>query len=361
MKLLTLVFLSVFGAHVAAKDALIVLAQHPQSETHIKHVLTALPQFGAGATLRFVSAHHGQSIAELNIPEDKRYHAPKALMKFNQRKIAALLRYVRSDAQPMNVPFTLSEILRYHNEYTEIVILGTMDFEMGAGALPADSNITQSPQESIYGTRGIEERLKGKRIHWWLPRAATDIQYAQAVQRFWHLYVHHQRGALVSFTHDKNVIISRLLNNASPLPMTDTLTVAPDAAPLNALPHDGLSVQLRWQGAAIDLDIYGWVNGAERPVYYANPRTDFARHMKDIRAGTQNNVQGETIRFAPHIAFCDIRIGVNIYFGAQAQDTLQASLHMTWGAFETVHHFTMTAQSMQFNAPDIFPEQADCP
>lgn len=360
MKLFTLVFLSVLSAHAAAKDALIMLTQHAQSEAQIKHVLGSLPQFGAGATLRFISAANGQSIAELNVPADKRYHAPKALMKFNQRAIAALLRYVRADARPANVPFTLDEIVRYHNDFTEIVIVGAVDFERSAGALPADSNIAQSPQDSLYGARGMEERLKGKRIHWWLPRAASDIHYGQAVQRFWHLYLHHQSGALVSFTHDKNVMMSRLLNEAAPLPMTDRLAVAHESVPVTSQPHDGLSVQLRWLGAAIDLDIYGWAAGAAQPVYYAHPRSDFAQHMKDIRAGSQANVQGETIHFAPHLSLCDIRIGVNIYSGAQPQDNLQAALHIKLGKIETVHRFTLDAQSVEFHAANLLPAQERC-
>ena len=177
MKKITLLLLALLSADVVAKDLLAVLSPKTASKAEIALLIEQLPKLDAGDNITVLNGADGSTIARLTLPEDERFHASKALFNFNQKPIAALIQFVQSLANkaPLNLPRVLGEIARYHRGYEDILIVGEVAFNMEEGHYPADSNLHLMPSQAGYGTRGIEERLKGFRMHWLLPVSYTHL------------------------------------------------------------------------------------------------------------------------------------------------------------------------------------------
>ncbi|MCY7297302.1 hypothetical protein [Alteromonas sp. a30] len=341
-KVILITLAMLMTASAQASDLLVLLSQNTTTKKHIELLIEQLPKLEAGSHITVLNAKDGHTVAKLSLPKNTRLHQPRALFNANQNAIAALMQFVQNpkDEAGLNLPSVLGEVARYHRRYTDILILSDIRFNLEEGHYPADTNLFALPARGDFGTRGIGERLKGKRIHWLLPQGFDDARYGENVQRFIHLYLARQSAELVSFTHDKAVVMQRLQQNAAPLPMTYTIS---EAMTSTAPSHPTyLQLGIGWQAAGIDLDIYALIKGETLPVFYANSQTVRAQHFKDIVTGSSGTEQFEIIRYLQDVDICTVIVGVNFYRGI-APDGVKATLKAQYGNKQYQHDFTFTA------------------
>lgn len=389
----------IFGALMALSatfnvhaDTLVLLSPFQTKQAAQQDFITAvtlLTEADLGETITVINGEDATTIATLSVPEDKRLASYNARINHNLTGIAALKQFMESahvgerSEGAINLPFTLGEIARYHRHSSDILVMATARFDINGisqdiidgDRILKDSNIGQSPQQGIFGTQGIEERLKGFRIHWLLSAPLTDNHYRKTVHRYWHLWLHHQRAELVSFTQDKNTVLRLLKDNAPALPMNDVLqvpvepktTAAPTNKPLFSLPvsitaldaaawhrPQKVRIGIRWQGD-VDLDIYAATSINQQPVYFANPSNAAARHFKDVLQGSDNKAElYETIEFYRPVNLCTLVIGINHYSGA-SQHPVQGVLRTEIGnkVYETAFTFARSKGNRGTDMRDV--------
>ncbi len=355
-KLTVSLFVGLSIAMNVQADMLVLLSPYQDKVDVQQQVITTielLTELPLGEKITVLNGETASTIATLNVPEDERLSDYNSRINHNVEAIAALGQFIQSvdigdrTAGAMNLPLVLGEVARYHRYANDILVMGSGGFDIqgvsqeviDGDKILLDSNISQSPRQSLFGTQGIEERLKGFRIHWLLPAPIADTEYKDSSQRFWHLFLHHQRAELVSFTHDKASVLRRLKANAPALPMAYELTLASESRqmkqreaalfnlPLSKAPLDTatwhrpqkLRLGIRWQGHAIDLDLYASTTPTRAPVYFANPMTSVARYFKDILSGGNSKTTlYETIAFHRAVDLCKLVIGINHYGGTTA-------------------------------------------
>ncbi len=365
--ILTIGMLCIFQNKTLADDTLVILSPHQTPQILQKQLQETLNIFAVqntGESLTYLDGETGQTIARLEVPNDERLAEHQtARLNHNKAQLAKLGLFIKSadsdkrKAGAINLPLSLKEVARYYRHVAEIVVIGTarMDIE---GLSPEvrdgqqyllDSNITQSSRESIFGTADKSELLKGFRIHWWVSSNYEERSIRLATERFWHLWLHHQSGALVSYSSDKNAVFQNLKTNAQPLSMPYQLEMSPGASlqtetnimlfdrPLASasLPRavwsspQTVRLGISWQGQT-DLDIYASLDNTQPPVYFANKQEGSARHLKDIRhGGDGKTTRYETIIYNRSVVdLCKLVIGINHFGGAAPKDGIEGLLRV---------------------------------
>lgn len=351
MKLSAFTLTLALCAPAMAQDYLAVLSPYgdkAQMKAQVSMVQKQLATMDAGDKLSILNGEDGLTITDFTIPNVPKAYRVRAIQGYNKQAIAALHQFVAKamntrKAGTLNLPYVLGQVALYHREAQDIVLLGSLSFDVpevtpsiASGALlPADSNLRQSTGETIFGTRDIAERLKGFRIHWWQSHLSSSTQYQQDAMRFWHLWLHNQGAEVISISRDKSVVLKRLADKAPALPMTyrlreeNTQAALPSTLferPLNQRvdiaqwqPVQKISVAIRWIGENVDLDIYSLLPHQNNPVYFANSHTALATHLKDVRSAPSSSggksAFYETIIYHKPIDGCQLLVGVNFYSG----------------------------------------------
>ena len=338
--LTVMISVAVLSAPANADTMLAVISPH-QTEKHVKEdiqlLMSWLIKLPKGDSVIILNGWNGNRLATLTRPVEDKYQNPKAMMYRNVQGLGKLNTFAKARPKTpvqatgtLHIPLLMKVISQNYPQVNDITLIGSAQDMHDAQSYLTDSNLTKSSLDTEYGVSDVSERLKGKRIHWLLKTELTPFHYAQKVERFFHLYLHKQHGELVTFSADKALVTDRLFNKATPLPMPYKLSRAPSTKPMDSLftraPSEGGAVRahlpqtirigIAWQGK-VDLDIYGLIKGEAKPVYYANTKTRYATHHKDIRTGSHQQVTTyETITYHTPINLCDLRIGVNYYGGA---------------------------------------------
>jgi len=367
--------LSVFlAAQAVAADTTVVLSALGDKQAlerkvaFTKSIYTKLP---LGERMSIVA--DGEVLTSLIVPNHKAYtDNPRGRLKANRKALKPLndLPETASNEAVTNnidVPRVLNEIGIYHTNTTDIVVLASpfyfnshhLGLDMRDGSIPSDGYILALPSESPFGTKGIEERLKGKRVHWLLPKAFENTLHAHIVQRFWHLYISRQGGALVSFTHSEDSVLQRLIDNAEALDNSfdidesgklevlrvktivskAAITEMPASETASAITDykQTLTLSIEWNDANVDLDI--WAKPAEGNVlYYRRNASPQGRHYKDVlRGGTRHH---ETIDFHKNVDIRKLLVVVNVYHApvlSEVSGTIKVEL--SGRVYESAFHF----------------------
>ena len=315
----------------------------------VKQVYKSQP---LGDTLVVLNGDDASVITTVQVPVDEAYAHPKARMRASRKELKPLndfdekLISVGRVTGAIDVPVTLTEIARYHDEVIDIVIIGSAFYDsqsypalsMADGAVPSMGYITASPSVSAFGAKGTDY-LKGKRVHWLLPEPIKNSLHAQAVMQFWYRYITALGGELVTFSHSSEVVIKRLKNNAKPLSLTfpmdksgkrEMLRIVPVIAhqKFYQLPVDETALQasalnnpqsfmlgIRWQhakGQPIDLDVYAKPADSDT-LFYQHQGSLQGMHMKHQKVLNDARIeQYETVEFY-HSKPNEVRVAVNFY------------------------------------------------
>lgn len=360
--------------HASAKDILAVMSPYG-TETQVQklvHVLQQqLAQMESGDTLTVLSGAGGETVATFTIPDVPDTHKVKAIRGMNKEAIAKIGAFVKNAVTErrtgtINLPVVLNQLAAYHRDKTDILLLGSLSFDLpnmnraiaSGQSLPADDNLLKTSQQSTFGTRNLGERFKGYRFHWWVSDKAVSGQHYDGAVRFWFMHLLFQGTGVVSITHDRTVVLKRLKEQAQPLISNYDLKVSAENIPQTlfdralsaAVPQSfdsrqSVSVAIRWEDSAADLDIYALAAGQSVPVYYNNTVSlrPKARHLKDVRIGGRGMAFLESIIFDEAIESCDLVVAVNLYSGAPTKPGIAGALRMAVGGVVFEKPFTITA------------------
>jgi hypothetical protein len=250
----------------------------------------------------------------------------------------------------MNTPSVLTDVARNYTGVTDIVLFGSALFDnpshpsiaFTGGAYPNDDFILAPATQSVFGTQGLSH-LSGKRIHWALPAPFAEPLYANAVTRFYHIYINALGGDLVSFTSNIQGVLQRLVNDDPPLlfdyrieqsgqlemrtihhhvvsqSVLSHTTSNNQENDNNALPVRSISpthpliLGIQWEGEGIDVDIYAQPHGSH-PLYFGYQASEFGIHVKDERTGGGTNTRFyERIELHKPFDKDTLRVGINLY------------------------------------------------
>lgn len=374
-KLTALVISLVFSTQSVADDVLTVMSPYG-TKTQVQQLVSVLQQqlsqMDAGDTLTVLSGADGATITKFTIPDVPESQKVKAIRGMNQKPIAQISAFANSansgyHTGTINLPAVLNQLAAYHRDKADILLLGSLSFDLpnmeqtiaSGQSLPADSNLLKGTSESTFGTRNIGERFKGGYRFHWLVSDKTGVADLDGAIRFWFMYLQFQGADIVSLTHDKAVVLDRLNKKAQPLnsnyqlqldnaqiPQTlfdRQVTKATETMPLNT--QQRVSVAIRWENPAVDLDLFAHALGQSLPIYYSNPvsQKPKARHLKDIRSGASGTAFLETIIYDQEINACELIIGVNLYSGIPPQEGLDGIIRLAIGDMVFEKPFTFTA------------------
>lgn len=366
------ILLCLFTTHAKAETKILAVLSTQQSQEttlqQINHIRSWLFSMPKGGSIVVLDGWHGNRIATLTRPTKESHQSPKTIILHNRQGFAQLVKFAQTRTKPiepsgsLHLPRLMSVIAQNYPDISDIVLLGSVSLNLPEAKnsisreqyLPADSNLVKSSSDSLFGTSNVKERLKGKRIHWLLPNNINSYQYAQDIERFYHLYLHLQSAQLITLSADAELVKSRLLEKASPLPMAyqigkasthpikhiDSLfTRRPSQArAINLNQKQRLKIGISWS-APVDLDIYTYLDGEVQPVYYANPRGSHgATHHKDVTQGDPKTITYEIISFGEPIFLCDLHIAVNHYSGSTSKD-IEVGLRIEIGESLTAKKF----------------------
>ncbi|TDF37165.1 hypothetical protein EYS14_13475 [Alteromonadaceae bacterium M269] len=340
---------------VAAADTAIVISPHVSVEANtaqiktVKQVFKALP---LRESLMVFSGDNASVITRVDTPEDDKYTHARARMKLRHKELAPLdtfdvsLKNTGRAIAAIDAPVTLREIARYHESVKDIVIMGSVFYDspsyaqlsMVDGAVPSMGYITVSPSVSPFGTKD-RDYLNGKRIHWLLPEPIKNSLHSEAVMQFWYSYIKALGGELVTFSHNREVMIDRLINHAKPLSLSfpdDKSGKREMRRIIPALSHQELYEQpvsekvslndtldtaqplmlgIRWQhgkGEPIDLDMH--VTDGGDTLYYQHQRTLQGIHIKQARKLSDTVFeQYETVELFNSVPDT-LSIAINLYY-----------------------------------------------
>lgn len=210
----------------------------------------------------------------------------------------------------------------------------SFDFKTG---WPSDGHLWAGRDRSIFSTLEREHLLEGLTVHWIVTDSIPNANHAEAVRRFWALFVATQGGALADYspdvttafanalrgngtplavsgpdTRDTNVVMrSRVLKvlreeefivASKPILITNVVTTTNHVIVTNVvdLPCDGIlprvasgntGLGLIWTTAPgtsqrLDFDLYVHVPFDGTELSYRNPTSPHGRYFRDIRQAT---------------------------------------------------------------------------
>lgn len=330
----TTLFSSVLlASSVIAADKAVIISPHVSIDANgtqvnvVKQVFKSLP---LGDNLIVFNGDDASVITTVQVPESEAYNNPIARIRAKRNELKPLNDFdekligVGRVNGAIDVPVTLTEIARYHDEAVDIIIVGSALYDsqsypalsMSDGAVPSIGYITVSPSVSPFGTKG-SDYLKSKRVHWLLPEPIKNSLHAQAVMQFWYTYIKALGGELVTFSHNSEVVIKRLKNNAKPLSLIFSIDNSGKREMLRIIPiiahqefyqlpanktslHEGaldspqsFMLGIRWlhaKGQPIDLDVYAKSADGDT-LFYQHQRTLHGIHIKHYKV--MNDVQLE--------------------------------------------------------------------
>ena len=367
-----LILLSALSVCVKADTMIAVMSPHHSKEEITAHInllrswLLRLPQ---GDSIIVLDGWNGHRLAHLMRPKDKKYQAPKTVVLYNRQAFSKLVQFAKSRSLPkrtlgtLHIPKLMRDVSLHYPAVEEIILIGSASFDLPSVSehfvegttYPTDDNLTHSSHEKPYGIRDVPQRLSGKRFHWLLPHSIEPYKYALAVKRFYHMYLDGQRGKLVSFSADADLVSERLFNKAaamkvryemnatsSPVSMNSLFTRTPSVnAVVSSDQHQTVRLGIIWQ-KNVDLDIYGLLKGEIIPVYFKHQHSPYAKHHKDIRRGHDRQATYEIITYQKPINVCELRIGIN-HYGGNASQGVSGTLRIEIGDALIAKPFSFSA------------------
>ncbi|WP_133471329.1 hypothetical protein [Paraglaciecola marina] len=356
MKYLSLAFAAVFNA--AAADTAVLLSSQQEASTLSQHVAFTKDIYkGLPLGDSLMVFGDGGVLTTFDVPQNPKYDHPKARMKLRRKELKPVNDFEEkangntTNQGALDVPATLGEIGQYQGNITDIVILGSPFYtnphhgklDMTGGLLPSDSYLLASPAANPFGTKGLEAQLKGKRVHWLLPKTIDNSLLGHALQRFWHIYIRRQGGELVTFSHSRDIVLKRLLDNAMPikanyeldksgkLEMQRVREVEADISLFNeplseATPtitdfYQPVTLGIEWRDKGVDLDLYAKPACGEL-LFYGQTDSQQGRHEKDIRGGHgEQQARYEIITFHKSVDIRTLVVIVNFYYADRPKPT----------------------------------------
>ena len=283
------------------------------------HLIKFYFTLGAGDNLSVINGIDGTTITTFKIPKNPAYNHVKTKFKINQverKKLKAFCQKMRisntnksNSKSAVDMPRLMAQLARYAHiaNITDIVVIGSPLYDMknnqgvsmAKELIPSDGYLLNKQPNNVFRTQGFESRLQGLRVHWLLPERLPRQIYAEAIQRFWHHFIHRQGGALVSFTHDPVMVFDLLRKNAAPLPLTDMLDTSGklemqairDIDTTTSIYHKSINntaskitnftqpitLGIQWQGD-VDLDLFAKPINAEM-LWYKNVSSPQGKHL----------------------------------------------------------------------------------
>jgi len=368
MKMLfTFTFLGLFVASTAmARNMLMIVSPHQDSiaatqqyEAITKFYLT----LGAGDSLKVINGMGVSSIATLNIPNNPAYNHLKPKLKINQaerKKLKQFFQNMRLNNQlkgAIDMPRLMAQIARYSG-VSDVLIMGNPLYDvksnpamsMASGLVPSDGYLLDTERNNVFRTKGFKNRLNGMRFHWLLPELLPRQIHADAVQRFWHHFIHRQGGELVSFSHNESMVLELLRDKAEPMPLTDKLDASGKlemqairnvsavkgfyneavsrTAPRITDFNQPITLGIQWEGD-VDLDIYAQPYGS-KALSYQNVSSPLGKHYKDILTGHQasQGMRYETIEFHNAVDIKTLIVAINLYSAKKPYAMVRGSLRV---------------------------------
>lgn len=362
----SLISLSAASTTISSTDnVIVVISPHQDSkviQTQFMALTSAFYKMKHGDTLTVLNGEDMSTLAALKNPEQEAFISAKSRKNANRKAISAFNKNIKKLTSKkrtgsINLPRVLDEIARYHTHQQKsgnrkFLLIGSPIFDahpaydMRGQRIPSNSHILASSEQSIFGTKTKEEQLDKLGFHWWLTQPLTPYTYAQKLQNFYHLYLHHQGAGLMSFTHDKDTIFRLFLSDAAPLTppkkISDStlksnkleMLVVRDYQAVYQLYEGAVSTELpskhawqspqllkvgiQWQAiqgnsTTIDLDIYTQTPSG-KVLFFGRTSTAQGSFYKVERTGsTIDNTQYETIEFHQPIDVSTLVIGINVY------------------------------------------------
>lgn len=360
-------FLGLFVAPSAMAGNLLMIVSPHQDSTAAAQQYEAVTQFyltlGAGDSLKVINGMGGTSIATLNIPDNPAYNHLKPKLKINlagRGKLKQFFQTMQINNQlkgAIDMPRLMAQIARY-SDVSDVLIMGSPLYDvksnpamsMASGLVPSDGYLLDTERNNVFRTTGYKNRLKGMRFHWLLPELLPRQIHADAVQRFWHHFIHRQGAELVSFSHDESMVFELLRNKAQPMPLTDKLEASGklemqairDVSTVKGFYNETVSrtpprmtdfnqpiiLGIQWQGD-VDLDIYAKAFGSEA-LSYQNVSSPLGKHYKDILTGHQasQGMRYETIEFHSAVNIKTLFVAINLYSAKKPYAVVQGSLRV---------------------------------
>ena len=264
--------------------------------------------------------------------------------------------FQKDDGLP-DVLIPIGSVLYYDSRETAWnMVQGTG--ETGRGFWPSDRHIAIAPNESVYGTLGRENLLKGIAVHFaQLDSAYQGEMHRVGLDRFYHMYFGALGASLDSFSPDLTITYERAANGAkaaTPPPVPDEKDLVPrmvtatwlEDQPQRTTPSpspqsfSGLArIGIRWKGEGnpntprVDLDLYVKVPGASRELFFNQttatlPGGSQGWFYRDIRSGG-----GLDLEFVELPRVADIReveTWVNFY-GGESSGPVEGELRLDFG------------------------------
>lgn len=209
-------------------------------------------------------------------------------------------------------------------------------------AYPADGNLLLTSVANPFGTADLTDRLKGVDVIFSdLGLSWGGGQHREALDRFWHLYIHRQGGRLNTVVGD----LQNALNIASgqqkpaprPVPVFNPeaedmdMNFAIDRAaygwvvnPRNSVTfapaYSGsfvtsrVAVAIRWNNPNVDYDLHVRTGSDRKWINFKQIMTPDGRHFKDLNPAT--NDRYEVVELTGTVDLRRLQVYVNLYKGS---------------------------------------------
>jgi len=382
--LTSLMTLTITPTLVNADETIAVISPHQDSkiiEQQFSTVADSLYGMNHGDSLIVLNGEDGATLTVLKNPEHEAFISPKSRKKANKEAISAFKKALNDlttekRSGSLNLPRVLTHIARYHTGKQKsgnrnILLIGSPLFDahprydMKNQRFPSDGHLLTHAEHSLFSVKDKKNTLNNARFHWWLTNPLAPYNYAQKVQRFFHLYLHHQGNntGLVSFTHDTDTVFRLLKSKVKPLPMIYQLNTNSKVEmqslhevsletclyqyPISKTPPSAnilnnkqkITLGIEWQNKGVDVgvgvntnknidfDVYAKLPSNDA-LYFDNTSNQYGLFYKDIRSNLKkDNTAYETIHTRP-IDISTLRIGVNLYSTGGYQPPVTGTLRV---------------------------------
>lgn len=341
-------------AHGAGRHLIVAYAPNlPETaRTELANLVgTALYQSEPGTRITVVRTDPLATIADATVPEG----APVLRQRRAAPSVARLLRELSSATNSVGqfiLPSVLDAVGRQWASQNDTVLLVGPALHLDARQpefnfttnWPSDGHLTASAGRSPFSTVDRRHLLEGVGVYWIvtdLDRMASARQ-AEAIRRFWTLYVAMQGGTLINFSPDTsstvaNAMSGRLSTGGVPTldPSDTSVTMLPARilepapvppappvvrvfvtnvveefhvvtitneievlrqTPLPTVPRGNTGIGIVWSSGGsgaqgLDLDLYVWVPKDGVELFFSNTMSATGRYYRDVRQSGDGNAR----------------------------------------------------------------------
>ena len=354
---------------VSAQHLVIGLSPHqsPQEATQeVKDIGGFLVTLEPGDSAAVLDAYNVTTLGTLEVPKDKRYRSPRAILAKNRPVMQKMMRFAKA-AKPsnggsvlplpdaVNLPALLDHAAenRQGEEPVDIVILGSPfysdhrepGFAMVDGRYPADGHLSHNRGETPYGI-DAPDKYAGLRVHLAYDGDThmENTRHAVAVERWWTLNIESQGGQLVSFTNDLPTAIARVKSGARPprhqykvrpgdkmemirlRPVEIEQSIHERDLTTTPLPQEtaaharNVEVGLSWDNCdSCDLDLYVRPRDGADVLFFNRNKTADGVFFKDYLSSPHATGAYETVALDVPVDLGKLQVAVNFYRGDAPQ------------------------------------------